>query len=84
LIGDFGAASFYAADDSAIADGLERLEVRAFGCLLEELLERCNSSPNDSRVLSLLNDLKSACLSDESKQRPFFDEITDLLIEAVR
>jgi len=84
LIGDFGAASFYAADDSAIADGLERLEVRAFGCLLEELLERCNSSPNDNRVLSLLNDLKSACLSDESKQRPFFDEITDLLIEAVR
>jgi hypothetical protein len=84
LIGDFGAASFYATDDSAIADGLERLETRAFGCILEELIERCNPSPDDLSVLSLLNDLKSACLSDESEHRPFFNDITEQLIEAIR
>lgn len=39
LLGDFGAASFHDADTG---DGLQRLEVRAFGCLLEELLERCD------------------------------------------
>lgn len=84
LIGDFGAASFYATDDSALADSLERLEARAFGCLLEELIERCNPSPDDLGTLGLLNDLKSACLSDESEHRPFFDDITERLIEAIR
>ncbi|MGB3136974.1 MAG: protein kinase, partial [Nodosilinea sp.] len=34
---DFGAASFYDPADSASAPALERLEVRAFGCLLEDL-----------------------------------------------
>ncbi len=82
LLGDFGAASCYAADKSAIAEGLERLEVRAFGCLLEELVERCNPSSEAIGVLALLNDLKSACLSEESESRPFFDEITERLIEA--
>jgi len=82
LIGDFGAASFYAANGGAIADALERLEVRAFGCLLEELIERCKPSSGDLSALDLLEDLKSACLSDKNKHRPFFDEITERLIEA--
>lgn len=83
LIGDFGAASFYAADGGAIAKGLERLEVRAFGCLLEELIERCNASPEELSILGLLDDLKSACLSDECKHRPVFNEITERLIKVV-
>lgn len=41
LLGDFGAASLYDLHDRELAQGLERLEVRAFGCLLEELLARC-------------------------------------------
>ena len=43
LIGDFGAASFYVPDGGAAAVGLQRLEVRAFGCLLEELLACCDA-----------------------------------------
>jgi hypothetical protein len=43
LMGDFGAASFYATGDQTLADALQRLEVRAFGCLLEELLDRCDA-----------------------------------------
>jgi hypothetical protein len=84
LLGDFGAASFYATDEIVIAEGLERLEVRAFGCLLEELIDRCNPSTESLGVLNLLSDLKAACLSDESEYRPFFDEITERLIEAIR
>ncbi|MFI3137065.1 MAG: leucine-rich repeat-containing protein kinase family protein [Methylococcaceae bacterium] len=83
LMGDFGAASFYASNDCAMADGLQRLEVRAFGCLLEELLERCNPCPDDVAVLSLLHTLKSACLSDASACRPLFDDITVQLITAM-
>lgn len=83
LIGDFGAASLYATDDRVIADGLQRLEVRAFGCLLEELLERCNPLSDDLNVLKALHELKSACLSDNSTSRPFFAEITTQLNSAI-
>ncbi|EEF26631.1 leucine-rich repeat-containing protein 2, lrrc2, putative [Ricinus communis] len=50
LLGDFGAASFY---DPAgpQADALQTLEVRAFGNLLEELLDRADSAPAALRAL---------------------------------
>lgn len=83
LIGDFGAASLYATDDQVIADGLQRLEVRAFGCLLEELLERCNPLSDDLNALKALHELKSACLSDDLRSRPFFAEITTQLNSAI-
>jgi hypothetical protein len=40
LLGDFGAASFFDVG-AAATTGLQQLEARAFGCLLEELLARC-------------------------------------------
>ena len=43
LLGDFGAASFFA-PGSAQALALQRIEARAFGCLLEELGERCENA----------------------------------------
>ena len=79
LIGDFGAASLYSPNDAVFASAIERLEVRAFGCLLEELIERCKLTPAAVSVLQLLNELKSACLSNENENRPLFSEITLLL-----
>lgn len=84
LLGDFGAASFYPTHDKDIADGLERLEVRAFGCLLEELLERCHPTANGLNALKLLTELQSACLADDSKRRPSFADITRRLIEVTK
>jgi hypothetical protein len=54
LLGDFGAASFY---DPAgpHADALQTLEVRAFGNLLEELLDRCDTA------LPRLRQLQTTC-----------------------
>lgn len=75
LLGDFGAASFYATDDRTLADGLSKLEVRAFGCILEELIERCTVSDLAQRAFYLLNDLKAACLCEENELRPGFEEI---------
>ena len=48
LLGDFGAASFF---DPAGGQGsaLQRIEARAFGCLLEELLERCQADDQPDR-----------------------------------
>ena len=75
LLGDFGAASFYAIDNRTIADGLQKLEVRAFGCILEELIERCNASDMAQNALHLINDLKLACLCEENQLRPGFAAI---------
>ncbi|TNI53482.1 leucine-rich repeat-containing protein kinase family protein [Aeromonas veronii] len=69
LLGDFGAASLYERSNRERALGLERLEVRAFGCLLEELLAHCDTqdSPLDG-----LHQLKAACLSELPAERPDF------------
>lgn len=48
LLGDFGAACFVSETDAEQARGLERIEVRAFGCLLEELLERVGVVPESA------------------------------------
>jgi len=75
LLGDFGAASFYAIDDQTLADALQKLEVRAFGCLLEELIERCSVSDLTQHALYQLNALMLACVCEENQLRPGFDEI---------
>jgi len=69
VIGDFGAASVYEAPNPA----LERLEVRAFGCLLEELVARCDAP------LPGLADLAAACLDETSAARPLFEDIVKRL-----
>ena len=38
ILGDFGGASYYEAEDLQMHNALEHLEVRAFGCLIEDLL----------------------------------------------
>jgi hypothetical protein len=79
LLGDFGAASFYAADNVASGEHLQRLEVRAFGCLLEELIERCDAAPGDAAALRSLTALRSACLSHDLAARPLFHDIYSIL-----
>ncbi|MGV7208740.1 leucine-rich repeat-containing protein kinase family protein [Oxalobacteraceae bacterium A2-2] len=70
LLGDFGAASFYARD-GVHAQGLQALEVRAYGCLLEELLQRCEAGA----VAPVLLQLQAECLQEEASLRPPFEEI---------
>jgi hypothetical protein len=73
LLGDFGAASFYA---PAGAAGLQRLEVRAFGHLLNELATRCDAAAPAS--LAALAELAAECV-DAPAQRPLFAEIESRL-----
>lgn len=70
LLSDFGAASFH---DPLSEQGraLQRLEVRAFGCLLEELQERCDHGGQAS-WLPRLTAIKQQCLGDTPLQRPDF------------
>jgi hypothetical protein len=73
LLGDFGAASFYPPQASGRPNPFEALEVRAFGCLLGELLERCESEL-DGRVASL-KALQLRCLATVAASRPRFAEL---------
>ena len=79
LLGDFGAASFFALDKRTTADALQRIEVRAFGCLLEELLQRCNATVDAKKTLKMLADLQAACAQETINARPLFAEIGQIL-----
>ncbi|HSI61155.1 MAG TPA: leucine-rich repeat-containing protein kinase family protein [Ideonella sp.] len=76
LLGDFGAASFLPVGDERAAQALQRLEVRAFGCLLEELLARCEAG---GEGLVGLQALQRRCLHEPADGRPLFDEIEQAL-----
>ena len=78
LLGDFGAASFMDLSNPAQALALQRTEVRAFGCLLEELIERCGAS-TDAPALQALAALQARCMSEQIEVRPLFAEIDRLL-----
>ena len=72
-LGDFGAASFYPPQVAGGFSLFEALEVRAFGCLLGELLERTDPE-GDARLLSL-NALHLRCIAPVPASRPPFAEL---------
>lgn len=76
LLGDFGAASFFdVAAPGAVS--VQRLEVRAFGCLLEELLAHCPAG--DAATLAALAELQRRCVAPVAAERPLFVEIEQVL-----
>ena len=74
LLGDFGAASFHATGDSVESRALQRIEVRAFGVLLGELLARIDSRLGAEAPLAL-EDLQQRCCQPDVLARPGFSEI---------
>ncbi len=83
VLGDFGAAAFYDQSDLAVAQALEQIEVRAFGCLFEELLERVelDSGLTDQQraALQAAQVLCAQCFAPLVKQRPIFKTIEERL-----
>ncbi|MDP2230584.1 leucine-rich repeat-containing protein kinase family protein [Methylotenera sp.] len=75
LLGDFGAASFIPQDDVRLSTDLQCIEVRAFACLLEELLDRCESTFKSQHVFDSMRTLQWRCAQPEVNERPLFDEI---------
>ena len=69
-LGDFGAASFYDGD----IDSYEKIEIRAFGCLLEDMLFRCDDM--ESIKYKTLTTLKERCMDSDVDKRPLFSEVT--------
>lgn len=80
ILSDFGAASFYDPAGSGLEQNLELMEVRAFGYLLEDLLERYSSTQQDNpMILNLLHQLKLDCLSPNRDRRSRFKAIYNVL-----
>lgn len=68
-LGDFGAASFYEKQNSAF----EKVEVRAFGCLLDDLLTLCVEK--EGSVYEELQRLCKICMDKDPCARPLFSEM---------
>ena len=67
--GDFGAATFYERSNPLF----EKIEVRAFGCLLEDMLMYCSQRERDG--YHYLRDLATTCMDDNVAKRPRFKDI---------
>lgn len=83
LLGDFGAAGFFDMTDMDAAHALQRLEVRAFGHLLGELLALCDTRhepPANTAIGQALQQLSAQCCSETPSQRPLFAAITVQLL----
>jgi hypothetical protein len=79
LFGDFGAACFYDKNNSDLAPALERLEVRAFGCLLDDLLNLSSEQSNDTQAK--LGIIRDACMVQDVLLRPDFRYLNDELLK---
>ena len=79
ILGDFGGASYFEPSRVEERNALERLEVRAFGCLIEEMLML---SKDDEAQLEQekLKHIKERCLSHVNHQRPLFKEIHHIMM----
>jgi len=80
LLGDFGAASFIPQHEAVAATRMQQIEVRAFGCLLEELLDRCDATSEARNVVDALSALQRCCHQPDVNARPLFDEICSSLV----
>lgn len=80
LLGDFGAASLLPADAPDLAHALQRIEVRAFACLLEELLARTTVEEKQmDTIQTALSRLRAAVMQEDTSARPLFAEIEQRL-----
>ncbi|GLS45630.1 leucine-rich repeat-containing protein kinase family protein [Methylobacterium brachythecii] len=73
VLSDFGAASMLPSGAEGAA--FQRIEMRAWGLLLGELLALCDTPPK------ALLDLEQACIQPDSSGRPVMAEVLSALIE---
>lgn len=77
ILGDFGAASYYEVNE--VGNSLEQLEIRAYACLIEELLILSKGDNKNKDVKGILLSLQEACFDKNPENRPLFKEILEKL-----
>lgn len=74
LLGDFGAATFYNTK-STEAKAIEKVEIRAFGCLIDDLLTHINPIECNESEVKTFQLLRDKCMQNDTLSRPSFEEI---------
>ncbi|BAV04816.1 serine/threonine protein kinase [Filimonas lacunae] len=78
LLVDYGAATMY--NRAAVhAAAIERLEVRAYGCLLDDLLLHAAPEPAQQERRDGLLALRDACMQEQVLLRPSFETLVQQL-----
>jgi hypothetical protein len=80
LLSDFGAASNYASLSAENAAAMQSVEVRAFGCLLEDMLGSSCDSDECEDLFEPLVLLKNRCMHPNVAARPTFADIKSELV----
>ena len=79
LMGDFGAASLYNTNNKSLAESLEKIEVLAWACMLEDLLLNLYKEEINHTLVNALNTIKEKAMQPIVNNRPSFKELEDLL-----
>jgi len=79
LLGDHGAATMFDPRDVARAQAFQRLEVRAWACLLEELLQHLAPQDRDLPQVAPLQTLQQSCAQSSTHARPDWPAVLDTL-----
>ena len=78
ILGDFGAATFYDTQSRA-AEHIEKTEVRALACLLEDLLNLVDKQHKTKSSYTDWGNLIASCMNTEVSLRPSFRKLTNEL-----
>ena len=80
LLSDFGAATLLPLDQPDVCQALTALEVRAFGCLLEELLAHAEpvqaGAQNTGKAMRKMAKLAQICMQELPSSRPTMKDVT--------
>lgn len=79
LFGDFGAASDLSLLPTEQQLAMQKIEVRAFGCLMEDMLNISIENRQQGQLKQQLKSLKDQCLQAQAERRPSFRTIENCL-----
>lgn len=76
LLGDFGAATMYdiTSPESSL---LEKLDVRAYACLLDDMIERLRTDETQNHIIDKFKKLRTDCFKEVVADRPSFKDIQE-------
>ncbi len=79
LLGDFGAATNLMTLPQLQREAMERIEIRALGCLIDDLLALV-SNDEDKENFKILSQLKEDCMQENTALRASFIELHQQLV----
>ena len=83
LFGDFGAATNLNMLTQEEKKRIELIEVRAFGCLIEDLLSTVSAADKQNELFGKMSDIAARAINTDIASRPSFKELSALLNERV-